>query len=134
MSVEGICVDPAQVHLYWGIAAPFIRSAMEIGEGDFATTERHVLEGKALLWFAVEGGDILGAGVTQIVPDHKGKVCNLVAIGGEDWWRWGHTIEKIEGYARNEKCNAVEICGRPGWGRRLTDYRVKNVTLRKELR
>ena len=28
MSVECVCVNPAQVHLYWGLAAPLIRAAM----------------------------------------------------------------------------------------------------------
>ena len=44
------------------------------------------------------------------------RLCTIVACGGYDWHRFGHLIEKLETYARDEACQAIEIRGRPGLG------------------
>jgi hypothetical protein len=36
-------------------------------------------------------------------------------------------------YARAEGCAQIEICGRPGWQRRLAGYRAVKVVIRKSL-
>jgi hypothetical protein len=133
MSASLVCVDPARVGELWPHVAAYIRRAMQRGQGDFAGTERDVLAGRALLWLAHVEHHVLAAAVTQIAEDHAGKLCNLVACGGHDWDRFGHLIGGIEKYARDEGCQAVEITGRKGWSRRLRDFSVKHVTLRKEL-
>lgn len=100
--------------------------------GRFEDVQRDVLGGNAYLWVASEHEEILAVAVTQIGHDRKGRLCTIVACGGRAWRRFGHLIEVLENYARDEACRAIEVCGRPGWAR-LLNYRTTRVVLRKEL-
>lgn len=132
-SVEGACVDPKQVHIIWPSVAHLIRCAMRRGGmGSFADVERDVLAGHAYLWIVSEAGSVLAAAVTQLSADAKGRLCTIVALGGHQLKRFRHLIVKLEDYARDEGCRAIEVCGRPGWAR-ILKYRTVKVVLRKEL-
>ncbi len=134
MSPELCCVDPAQVPRIWPHVAHLIRRAMERGGmGRFADVERDVLSANAYLWLAIESGAVLAAAVTQVTQAKDHRLCTIVACGGCDWARWGTLIEGLEAYARAENCRRIEIAGRPGWLRRLPDYRLARIVIRKEL-
>lgn len=98
------------------------------GMGSFVQVENNVLHGPDLLWLAVDGDKIAAAGITQL----SDGVCTIVAVAGE-YSRFGHLLSGIEQFARNEGCNRVRVCGRPGWRRRLTGYRTKKVILEKAI-
>ncbi len=133
-SVELACVDPAQVGRIWPHVSHVIRRAMARGGmGRFEDVERDVLGANAYLWLAIESGSVLAAAVTQVTQDKDGRLCTIVACGGHDWARWGGLIEGLENYARAENCRRMAIAGRPGWRRRLPDYRLSKVVIRKEL-
>jgi hypothetical protein len=128
------CVDPAQVSKIWPHVSHLIRRAMERGGmGRFADVERDVLHANAYLWLAVESGSVLAAAVTQVTQEKDHRLCTIVACGGHDWTRWGALIEGLETYARAENCRRMEIVGRPGWLKRLPDYRLAKIVIRKEL-
>jgi hypothetical protein len=134
MSAELYCVDPAQVESIWPHVAHFIRRAMERGGmGRFADVERDVLTANAYLWVAIEAGAVLAAAVTQVTQQDDQRLCTIVACGGRDFARWGGRIAGLEDYARAENCARIEIAGRPGWRRRLPDYRLAKIVIRKEL-
>jgi hypothetical protein len=132
--VEGGRVELEHVRALWPHLSPLIRRACERGGGDFAQIERDVLAERALLWIANDGLDVLAVAVTQLW--HKGprKLCTILACGGHHLRRFLPVLEMIERYARNAGCDAMEICGRPGWIRILRDYRIRRVELEKELR
>lgn len=132
--VELVCVNPAQAAKFWPDVAHLIRRAMERGGmGRFADLERDVLAANAYLWLALGQGAVLAAVVTQVTHERDGRLCTIVACGGRNWARWGGLIEGLENYARAENCRRIEIAGRPGWRRRLPDYRLTKIVLRKEL-
>src|SRR5262245_8314644 len=134
MSAELCCVDPAQVGQVWPHVAHLIRDAMERGGmGRFADVERDVLSANAYLWLAIESGAVLAAAVTQVTQENDRRLCTIVACGGHDWRRWGALIEGLETYARAENCARMQIAGRPGWLRRLPDYRLAKIVIQKEL-
>jgi len=134
MSAELACVDPALVATIWPHVAHLIRRAMARGGmGRFADVERDVLAANAYLWLAIEAGAVLAAAVTQVTQGSDHRLCTIVACGGRDFARWGNLIEGLENYARAENCARIEIAGRPGWRRRLPDYRLAKIVLRKEL-
>jgi hypothetical protein len=131
---ELCCVDPAQVSKVWPHVSDLIRRAMERGGmGRFEDVERDVLTANAYLWLAVDGGSALAAAVTQVTQQRDHRLCTIVACGGHAWARWGALIEGLESYARAENCQRVEIAGRPGWRKRLPDYRLVKIVIRKEL-
>lgn len=101
--------------------------------GSFVDVEADILGGNAYLWVATDVNAILAAAVTKVTQEDDARLCTIVACGGRDMERWGSLIEGIEKYARAEGCGAIEICGRPGWARRLREYRMRKIVIRKEL-
>lgn len=134
--IELICVPPdkvAQVWRYQNIAS-FIREAMRRGNfGAFKPIEDAVLNGRALLWLAIDGTTVNAAAVTELITTEWRKVCMIVACGGEHMDDWLPLIAGIEKFARAENCAAVQIVGRKGWLRKLQDYRTTSIVLEKEL-
>ena len=101
--------------------------------GNIDDVERDVLGNNAYLWVATDEGKIIASAVTKVTQDEKERICTIVACGGQDWSRFGHMITSLESYGRAENCTAMEVCGRLGWMRVLTDYRPVKVILRKGL-
>jgi hypothetical protein len=131
---ELVCVDPARVHEIWPHVAPLVARAMRRGGmGAFPDVERGVREGRALLWLAWDGKDILAAAVTQLDLVDGVKLCTIVACGGQGFARFGPLIRGLERYAEAEGCTRMRICGRKGWARLLPDYRIQRVIIEKEL-
>jgi len=134
MSAALVCVDPARIGEFWPHVAHLIRRAMVRGRmGRFEDVERDVLDANAYLWLAIESGSVLAAAVTQVTQENGHRLCTIVACGGHDWARWGALIAGLENYARAENCRRMEIAGRPGWLRRLPDYRLRKIVIGKEL-
>jgi hypothetical protein len=91
------------------------------------------LDGDALLWVVADDLKIVAAIVTQLEKTETKKVCTILACGGSNMRDWLHLIDKIENFARAEKCAAMRIFGREGWGAVLPSYMPKRVMLEKEL-
>lgn len=134
MSAELACVPPDQVHIAWPGVAGMVRAAMKRADlGSFELIRKAVLRGEALLWLAIESGEISACCVTQLAVTEWRKVCELVACGGSEMDRWLWMLGTIEKYAKAEGCDAVRITGRNGWARVLPDYRPFRVVLEKGL-
>ena len=129
-----ICVNPAEVTKIWPHISHMIRRAMDRGGmGKFENVEQDVLSANAYLWLAMAGNSLLACAVTQVTDETDHRLCTIVACCGHDWERWGMLIEGLEKYARAEGCRRIEICGRPGWVKRLPSYRTVKIVIRKEL-
>lgn len=131
---ELCCVDPAQVPKIWPHVSHLIRRAMARGRmGRFADIEADVLGANAYLWLATERSAVIAAAVTKVTADDGERLCTIVACAGDEWKKFGGLLAGLEAYARAENCAAIEICGRPGWRRRLPDYRLTKIVIRKRL-
>ena len=129
-----ICIDPAQVHLFWPYVSPLIRAAMHKGRlTDFADVERGALAGRALVWIVWNGETIKAAAVTELSSANGERFCTIVACGGSDRGQWLPLIAELERYAQGEGCKAMRIFGRRGWSKLLPDYRTKRVLLEKDI-
>ena len=128
------CVDPRQAAQIWPFVHDGIERAMDRGGmGSFKTVENDVLCGNAYLWLAIDAGHTMASAVTQVFGEDDRRYCTIVACAGQDWEKWGHLIEGLEQYAKAEGCKYVEICGRPGWLRRLPGYRLSKIIIRKDV-
>ena len=90
-----------------------VKRAIEVGNAQF-----HPLENSAI--------------VTEIVDYPKKSVCRIWLAGGD----LDELIEAEKGIAQWAKsigCHGLEIIGRKGWQRKMTDYRFNSVVLVKEL-
>lgn len=131
---DAVCVDPKQVHIVWPEVSHWIRRAFQRGDlGRFDAVEQDVLNGGSLLWLVWNDPRIEGAAVTQIYETERSLVCEIRACGGGGFKQWVQLIERIEGYARDERCDVVRIFGRKGWMRVLKDYSAPKIILEKRL-
>jgi hypothetical protein len=134
--VDVVCIDPAKVAECWSDVSYNIVSALEHGDGltDFATVERAVLSGAALLWLIrSDHEEILAALVTSLSVANGKKFCTIVACGGRNLDSWLMLIDRIEKYATNENCKSVVIYGRKGWARVLPAYVPVATVLERKL-
>lgn len=130
---ELICVDPARVSEFWPYVKMMIRRAAKRGGGDYAQIKHDVLGGLDLLWLAFDGEKVIATAITSLTTICGKKICIIAACGGAGWDRFGHLIEGLETYAKNEGCVAMRIYGRAGWRRLLSGYGVHSVVLEKGL-
>lgn len=128
-----VCVPPDDVLRVWPHVRELIVDAAKRGAGDIFSIESGVLNGPDLLWLAWDGEKILAAAVTSLGIANNDKICTIVACGGDEWSRFGHLIEGLEKFAKDEGCKAIRINGRPGWLRALNGYRALQVTIEKAI-
>jgi hypothetical protein len=129
MSVDLLCVNPAEVQAVWPLARDLVKAAIERTKlSDFADIEKAVLEGKHLLWLAISDR-VEAAATTSLMP----PVCTLVACSGHQRERWLPLFSRIEKYAKDEGCKTMRIYGRSGWERVLDGYKAEHVILEKAL-
>jgi hypothetical protein len=129
VSVDLVCVNPADVEKVWPLARDLICAAIERTDlSDFADIEKDVLSGDQLLWLAIS--DRVEAAATTHLSRN---VCTLTACSGHQRERWLPLFARIEKYAKDECCSTMRIYGRKGWERVLDGYRVEHVILEKAL-
>jgi hypothetical protein len=129
MSVDLLCVNPADVAKTWPLARDLIKAAIERTElSDFADIEKDVLSGDQLLWLAIS--DRVEAAATTHLSRN---VCTLTACSGHQRERWLPLFARIEKYAKDEGCHTMRIYGRKGWERVLDGYKAEYVILEKSL-
>ncbi len=149
LSVEINQIPQEQVLKIWPFVYLYIFRACSRSPGiDPLDLYRRCQKGTAQLWatqFSIGNSPKLfcGAGATKLsrTPDDK-LVCTIITYGSDPrvgFKYWTHIIDEVEKWARLELCDRMEIYGRKGWIKRLTDYRIietlpeGRVILQKEL-
>jgi hypothetical protein len=89
----------------------------------------------AQLWIVwdVEEKEVLAVIVTTLCEYPIRRVARIELCAGRLVKQWIGLIGKIEQWAREQGCAAVEVVGRRGWQRLLEDYDVAETTFSKEL-
>lgn len=130
-------VPSAAVPALWPRVRPWIERALAESGGHFRSDDvREALERRDMqLWAVRRGDEIAGALVTELVDYPRRRVCRLAlaaaAVGIRDGWLPQLSI--VEEWARANRCDLVEIYGRPGWARLIAHQR-KRVVLERRLR
>ena len=117
----------------WKDCAPLLIPALHDG-----TTIENVLTAifakDAQLWIGSDNGEIQVACVTELVRRGGCLYCNVWLTGGRGVNNWIYFLETIEAWAKEQGCDAMLIDrGRRGWGRLLPEYKIKTVSLMKEI-
>lgn len=129
----GIVRDPADFR-HWNAACKLIAESVNKARDEtLAEVMGSVVSGLSQLWAAIEDDELVLAAVTQLVPVRDGKQAFCWHMGG-DFGRGGEAMVAVFlEWARAEGCVSAEITGRPGWQRKLKDWKPVATTLRKEL-
>ena len=124
------------VERVWADIAPILKKAVRLTDDQtMDTLLSSLLLEKMQLWIGHEGDVIVYAGVTQILNSQSGKkTAQIMYLSGSRLSEWSERHRKvIEAWAKNIGCDRVEIVGRRGWEKVCKDYRLKYVTLTRDL-
>ena len=112
MTIEGI--QSEDIDQVWEKIEPMVASAMEYADGKMDAEDVYTeLKLKNLQLWLVPGG----IWVTRIVKYHRSKRLEWIAAAGE-YQEWTEHLPLLFDWARAHGCDAAEIGGRPGWGRK----------------
>lgn len=92
-----------------------------------------VLKGVSQLWLATTNNQVVGVVVTEALQHPAKRIMLIHMLGGEDIEEWVGEISRIEAYAKENECQAIEIIGRPAWKKLLPEYKAPRIVLTKEL-
>ena len=128
-------IKPEDVSGIWVDVCPILSRAV-LRENDI--TPEFILDclinKKMQLWLGHEDYKIVYAGITQIVNYQTGrKSAQITYLAGERMDEWTDHIKVIEDWALYIGCDRLEIIGRKGFAKMHKDYRVKHITLTKDL-
>ena len=113
MSIEGIQAD--EIDNFWEKVAPLVERAMEYADGKMNTEDVYNgLKSKDFQLWLVPGG----IWVTHIAKYPQSKRVEWIAAAGE-YQDWTEHLPVLLDWARAQGCDAVEIGGRAGWGRKV---------------
>jgi len=113
----------------WGRCAAWIASALHAGGEPYKLKDvrERIESGDAQFWPGQRC-----AAVSRVIQHPRGRVLRIWLAGG-DLGELSRMLGFADEYARDNDCVAVEVEGRKGWERVLSDYRPTSVVLRKEV-
>lgn len=126
------------VDFYMPFVQEYIKSALEHTDGEISF--ENVLSGIAnqerQLWVIKYDGQYIAALVTQIYsyPTNV-KIGEITIAGGKDHALWDHFVDVVGKWFKEQKCDFIDIIGRPGWQRlyKKRGFKTAYVNLRKPL-
>lgn len=95
----------------------------------------YLLKGDYTLWVAIdeETRKVIAAMTTEFAYYPRDKVCRVVTLAGERMKEWIGNLDMVEDWAKEQGCNYLDMYGRRGWTKVLSDWKEDSVLLRKKL-
>ena len=100
---------------------PFVIEALEHAGDRYGPDDvlASLTAGKRQMWVPMDGAEVLGIVITEIIEYPRLKAATVFALAGKRFSEWFCHLEVIEEWARSHGCAVVEMSGRRGWARRL---------------
>lgn len=117
-------VPTEYIHEVWPKVRDFIAAATKYTNGRYEPED--VLDllffHDHQLWIAIDGDDIIGCIVTNVVQYPRKKVLSCPFVTGEDFKRWKYPMLRLLGkWASDNECEVLESSARMGWARTFKD-------------
>ena len=127
-------VPSEDLEFIWSQVAPLIEKAL-----DETYNIKDILYGIAndrmQLFISWNDNRVESAVVTEIAQYPQAKILRYFLAGGTNLDNWLERIqEKIEKFAKQNKCTHLEVAGRKGWVRKLKGYKMKAIILSNEIK
>lgn len=118
---------------FWPAMERLVADALEYDEGCYEPCDiLDALKRQEMQAFMSEDGDCLM--VTEIIRYPRKLVLSIVLVAGEMPPDWMDIRTALENWAAENGCDMVRFKGRPGWVRKMPDYRPGLIDMVKELR
>jgi len=125
-NLEVSLVDPNYVSLVWGEVEPILGKSIGTAHGryDMKDILREIVNFEQHLWVVFdEESKIIAALTTKFAYYPKKTVLAGQFLGGEKIMRWrGPMLKKLEDWAKDNKCDGLEMTGRNGFQKVLGPY------------
>jgi hypothetical protein len=129
-------VLPENLDLVWKQVEPLLAKGLQLDHFHPIDMYAKILSGELQLWIGYEDDEIHSAGLTRIYDTALSRVLSIEVVGGTRYDEWeGEALEKTTRFAKDNKCNKVEIHGRRGFGRRnrLKDFKEAYTVFEKDI-
>ncbi len=96
---------------------------------------KEIFAGKARLWVACEGSQIVSSAITVTHLTKRGRHCEVLLMAGGTRKQWLPLLDDIEEWARRDGCKLMRNECRPGMAKLLKGkgYKARQFILEKEL-
>tara|TARA_R110000824_G_scaffold30128_17_gene99443 strand:- start:1190 stop:1639 length:450 start_codon:yes stop_codon:yes gene_type:complete len=102
-----------------GDAMRLLEPAVDRSDGrhNISTVWAAIEEGHYALWLAFDANNTpVGSLVTRLEEYPLKNMLNLLFCGGAELEEWHEAmLDTLEVYAKEHKCDGMELIGRPGW-------------------
>lgn len=123
----------SEIDSVWKECVPHLTRALEYSDNKYSLEHiKSSLESRSMQLWVYLKDDIKACMVTQLVNYPTKRVCLILFLGGSLMHEWVRFMNLIEEWARSNRCEAIEIYGRPGWAKVLGWEQI-HVVLRKNL-
>lgn len=134
LNIEGILSDEIDIYI------PMLRVLIDraIKKGNALLTVDSVIRAlrdrSMQLWLIKDNEKIKAICITEILITPQCRVLGIVALAGVGHKQWKDLLEQILTiYAQEKGCRYIEIQGRKGWNKVLSNFKQVAIVLRKEV-
>ena len=129
-------LSPEDVPYIWEEVAPLLAKVTPHTEGELEPDDfiEPLTHGDMQLWVVVEEKKVIAALVTQIIPYPQKKVLRLISLAGDDFNQIKDFLDMVEAFAVKCECGSLEMWGRKGWKKLLSDWKDSYVVYTKDLK
>ena len=130
-----IIVHPDLIDSIWPNVEPHLERIGPHSEGELTPEDfrTHLESAEMQLWLAIHDKVVLAAMITQIIVYPRKRTVRIIAIGGDDMKRWLHYLPLVEDWGFEMGCTYLELWGRKGWKKVLSDWKSSYIVLTKEI-
>ena len=120
----------------WEEVVPLLARVAPHTEGELEPDDyiEPLTHGDMQLWVVVENKRVNAALITQIIPYPQKKVLRLISLAGEDFQEIKGFLEMVEVFALKNGCSSLEMWGRKGWKKLLSDWKDSYIVYTKDLK
>ncbi len=129
-------LSPEDVPYIWEEVAPLLAKVTPHTEGELEPDDfiEPLTHRDMQLWVVVEEKKVIAALVTQIIPYPQKKVLRLISLAGDDFNQIKDFLDMVEAFAVKCECGSLEMWGRKGWKKLLSDWKDSYVVYTKDLK
>lgn len=129
-------VPPEHMSVIAPKVLPMIEAVADRSDGRWTTRALllAIYEGRWDLWVVWDGEQIRMIVGTEVYEELSGKrFLGIRFATGSGAKQFAHMIDKLEAYASDRGCAAVDGWMRKGWARHLPEYRLSHILLEKDI-
>jgi hypothetical protein len=129
-------LEPEDVAYVWEEVVPLLARVAPHTEGEMEPDDyiEPLTHGDMQLWVVVENKRVNAALVTQIIPYPQKRILRLISLAGDNFQEIKDFLEMVEVFALKNGCTALEMWGRKGWKKLLSDWKDSYIVYTKDLK